>query len=168
MIVDKFIIKKNPNKEDYDEISEAVAANEGYCPCALTKDADTKCMCKDFRDSEDTDFCHCGRFYKMRNYETLALLGDVSEEGRASTYMNWFESLTHQNFIVLGIPLDLYNIKCGSEKHLNLCKAIVAQSDALVTLGIDQQLYPIANELVEWASSMGKKVLTREDLYNEI
>lgn len=168
MIVDNFTIKKNPNKEDYDEISEAVAANEGYCPCALTKDADTKCMCKDFRDSADTDFCHCGRFYKMRNYETLALLGDVSKEDRASTYMNWFESLIHQDFIVLGIPLDLYNINCGSEKHLNLCKAIVAKSDALVTLGIDQQLYPIANELIEWASSIGKKVLTREDLYNEI
>jgi hypothetical protein len=160
----EFDIFKNPNEEEYNEITEAVKVNDNYCPCLSYKDEDTKCMCKNFRDSKDTDFCHCGRFYKVKNYETLALLGDVSEEDRAVTYMDWFGSLTHQNFIVLGIPLDLYNVNCGSEKHLNLCKAIVAKSDALVTLGIDQQLYPIANELVEWASSIGKKVLTREDL----
>lgn len=164
----EFDIFKNPNEEEYNEITEAVKVNDNYCPCLSYKDEDTKCMCKNFRDSKDTDFCHCGRFYKVKNYETLALLGDVSEEDRAVAYMDWFGSLTHQNFIVLGIPLDLYNVNCGSEQHLNLCKAIVAKSDALVTLGIDQQLYPIANELIEWASSIGKKVLTREDLYNEI
>ena len=164
----EFDIFKNPNEEEYNEITEAVKVNDNYCPCLSYKDEDTKCMCKNFRDSKDTDFCHCGRFYKVKNYETLALLGDVSEEDRTVTYMDWFESLTHQNFIVLGIPLDLYNVNCGSEKHLDLCKAIVAKSDALVTLGIDRQLYPIANELIEWASSIGKKVLTREDLYNEI
>lgn len=164
----EFDIFKNPNEEEYNEITEAVTVNDNYCPCLSYKNEDTKCMCKNFRDSKDTDFCHCGRFYKVKNYETLALLGDVSEEDRTVTYMDWFGSLTHQNFIVLGIPLDLYNVNCGSERHLNLCKAIVAKSDALVTLGIDQQLYPIANELVEWASSIGKKVLTREDLYNEI
>ena len=160
----EFDIFKNPNEEEYNEITEAVKVNDNYCPCLSYKDEDTKCMCKNFRDSKDTDFCHCGRFYKVKNYETLALLGDVSEEDRTVTYMDWFGSLTHQNFIVLGIPLDLYNVNCGSEKHLNLCKAIVAKSDALVTLGIDQQLYPIANELIEWASSIGKKILTREDL----
>lgn len=160
----EFDIFKNPNEEEYSEITEAVKINDNYCPCLSYKDEDTKCMCKNFRDSKNTDFCHCGRFYKVKNYETLALLGDVSEEDRAATYMDWFGSLIHQDFIVLGIPLDLYNINCRSEKYLNLCKAIVAKSDALVTLGIDQQLYPIANELIEWASSIGKKVLTREDL----
>ena len=160
----EFDIFKNPNEEEYNEITEAVKLNDNYCPCLSYKNEDTKCMCKDFRDNKDTDFCHCGRFYKVKNYETLALLGDVSEEDRASTYVGWYEKLNHQDFIVLGIPLDLYNERCGSEKHMNLCKAIIAKADALVTLGINRELYPVANELVEWASIIGKKVLTREDL----
>ena len=160
----EFDIFKNPNEEEYNEITEAVKVNDNYCPCLSYKDEDTKCMCKNFRDSKDTDFCHCGRFYKVKNYETLALLGDISDYTAQENYMDWFSSLSHQDFIILGIPLDLYDVRCGSESYLNLCKSIVAKADALVTLGIDQQLYPIANELVEWASSIGKKVLTREDL----
>ena len=163
-MTNKFDIKKNPYAEEYEESSEAVKLNDGYCPCLLEKNDDTKCMCKSFRDSNDTDFCHCGRFYKVKNYETLALIGDVSEEDRATTYIEWYERLMYQDFIVLGIPLNLYDIHCGSEKYTNLCKAIIAKSDAVVTLGLDQQLYPLANELIEWASRIGKKVLTREDL----
>lgn len=160
----QFKIKKNPYEEEYNEITEAVEVNEGYCPCLLEKNEDTKCMCKDFRDSQNTDFCHCGRFYKVKEYETLALIGDTSEEDRAVAYMGWFERLTHQDFIVLGIPLDLYDANCGSEKHINLCKSIIAKSDAVVTLGLDKELYDAVNELIEWASAIGKKVLTREDL----
>ena len=160
----EFEILKNPYEEELKEIIEAVEANGGYCPCAMEKNDDTHCMCKEFRDSKNTDFCHCGRFYKVKNYETLALVGDISEEDRASTYMEWFERLAYQDFVVLGVPLNLYDIHCGSAKYMNLCKAIIAKSDAVVTLGLDQELYPIVNELVEWASRIGKKVLTREDL----
>ena len=160
----EFDIKTNPYEEELAEIVEAVKANDGYCPCLSVKNDDTKCMCKDFRDSKNTDFCHCGRFYKIKNYETLALIGDTSEEDRASTYMEWYERLMYQDFIVIGVPLDLYDVECGSEKYINLCKSIIAKSDAVITLGIDQQLYSTANELLEWASRIGKKVLTREDL----
>lgn len=44
---------------------EAVEANDGYCPCALAKNKDTKCMCKDFREQE-IGRCHCGRFEKVQ------------------------------------------------------------------------------------------------------
>lgn len=162
--MNEFSIYKNPSPTEYEEITEAVKLNDGYCPCMIEKTDDTKCMCKNFRDCKDTDYCHCGRFYKVKNYETLALIGDVSEEDRASSYMEWYEELAHQDFIVFGVPLNMYNARCGSEKYMNLCKSIIAKSDAVVTLGIDQELYPIANELVEWASAIGKKVLTREDL----
>ena len=30
------------------EILKLVKANDGYCPCAIEKTPDTKCMCKDF------------------------------------------------------------------------------------------------------------------------
>lgn len=160
----EFDIFKNPYQEEYEEITEAVKLNDNYCPCMIDKNEDTKCMCKTFRDDEETDFCHCGRFYKVKNYETLALIGDTSEDERTINYMNWYERLTHQDFIVLGIPLNLYDINCGSEKHFNLCKSIIAKADAVVVLGHDQKLYPMIADLIEWAGSINKKVLTREDL----
>ena len=36
----------NPDKEFLEEIIEEVNDNDGYCPCALQKIPDTKCMCK--------------------------------------------------------------------------------------------------------------------------
>ena len=159
-----FDIKQNPNEDELKEIVEAVDANEGYCPCALEKNPDTKCMCKEFRDNEDTDFCHCGRFYKVRDYETLALLGDMSGYNSQENFIDWFERLSYQDFIVLGIPLNIYDIHYGSEKHINLCKSIIAKSDALVVLGHSQETTNLVLDLIEWATAIGKKVLTREDL----
>ena len=160
----EFDIFKNPNEEEYEEITEAVTLNDNYCPCLSYKDEDTKCMCKAFRDSKETDFCHCGRFYKVKNYETIALIGDTSEDEGTINYMGWYEKMMNQDFIVLGIPLDLYDINCGSEEHFNLCKSIIAKSDAVVVLGHSQKLYSMIADLIEWADSINKKVLTREDL----
>ena len=160
----EFDIYTNPNEEELKEIIEAVEANDGYCPCALEKNDDSKCMCKDFRDCADTDFCHCGRFYKVKNYETLALLGDISEYVSQENFVDWFERLSYQDFIVLGIPLNIYDMHYGSEKHINLCKSIIAKSDALVVPGYNKEMTDLVENLIEWADRIGKKVLTREDL----
>lgn len=160
----EFEIFKNPFEEEYNEITEAVKVNENYCPCMPEKSEDTLCMCKAFRESKETDYCHCGRFYKVMNYTTLALIGDTSEDESTINYMEWYERLIYQDFIVLGIPLDLYDVHCGSEKHFNLCKSIIGKAEAIVVLGHSQQLYPMIQDLIEWAGSIGKKVLTREDL----
>jgi hypothetical protein len=162
--MNKFDIKKNPITEEYLDITEAIEANEGYCCCALEKTEDTKCMCKKFRDSENTDFCHCGRYYKVIEYETLALVGDISDYTTQENYIDWYERLIYQNFIVLGVPLNLHDFHCGSEEHFNLCKTIIAKADAVVVLGHNQKLYSMIADLIEWADSIGKKVLTREDL----
>lgn len=42
-----------------------VEANDGYCPCMIEKNEDTKCMCKEFRDLNEPGECHCGRFVKV-------------------------------------------------------------------------------------------------------
>ena len=54
-------VEKMPNSE---EIMEAVKANDGYCPCRREKTPDTKCMCKEFRESEESGVCHCGLYKK--------------------------------------------------------------------------------------------------------
>lgn len=38
-------IYTNPDKEYVAEIRRQLKANSGYCPCALLKNKDTKCMC---------------------------------------------------------------------------------------------------------------------------
>lgn len=51
------------DKELAQEIREKLKKNDGYCPCALEKNDDTKCICKDFRE-QGTGYCHCGLYYK--------------------------------------------------------------------------------------------------------
>ena len=52
------IIEINP------DFGELVRANDGYCPCMVQKNVDTRCPCKDFREME-SGVCHCGRFEKV-------------------------------------------------------------------------------------------------------
>ena len=61
----KLKIIKNPNEEEYNEISQAVEGNDGFCPCLTTKSPNTKCICKVFREQTTEGSCHCGRFLKV-------------------------------------------------------------------------------------------------------
>lgn len=59
------------NKEDkklVDLIRQTLKQNGGYCPCALFKNEDTKCMCKDFKEQEE-GVCHCGLYIKIKQEE---------------------------------------------------------------------------------------------------
>lgn len=58
-------IKTNPDKEFVKEIRDKLKENGGYCPCRISKTADTKCMCKEFREmvaNGETGMCHCGLY----------------------------------------------------------------------------------------------------------
>ena len=46
-------------------IREAVEASDGYCPCAVDRNPDTRCMCRAFREQTEPGECHCGRFKKV-------------------------------------------------------------------------------------------------------
>lgn len=54
-------------------VSEKLKENDGYCPCKLFKNENTKCMCKEFRDeiltlktaqgyAKGPVICHCGLY----------------------------------------------------------------------------------------------------------
>lgn len=58
-------IKLNPDEEFVREMKRQLKDNSGYCPCALIKNQDTKCMCKDFREMEE-GMCNCGLYIKVR------------------------------------------------------------------------------------------------------
>lgn len=46
-------------------VKALVLQNDGYCPCAVVRTPDTKCMCKEFREQKTAGKCHCGRFEKV-------------------------------------------------------------------------------------------------------
>lgn len=60
------MIKLNPDKEFVKDFREKIKANEGYCPCRISKTPDTKCMCKEFREQEEGE-CHCGLYIKVKD-----------------------------------------------------------------------------------------------------
>ena len=43
-------ININPDKEFVNDMRKALKDNNGFCPCSLEKNEDTKCMCKEFRE----------------------------------------------------------------------------------------------------------------------
>lgn len=55
----------NPDSNKVKEIKEVVQKNDGYCPCAVVKCEDTKCMCKAFREQTEPGECHCGLYVKV-------------------------------------------------------------------------------------------------------
>lgn len=57
-------INRNPNAEIFEEVSQAVIKNQGYCPCKLEHIPETKCPCKEFMQSTSLCECHCGRYIK--------------------------------------------------------------------------------------------------------
>lgn len=42
----------------------AIQENDGYCVCEIEKTQDTKCMCKAFREKEESGLCNCGLYKK--------------------------------------------------------------------------------------------------------
>ena len=52
-------IKLNPDKDVVASIKKKIKDNDGYCPCILERSEDTKCPCKDFKDTKE---CHCGLY----------------------------------------------------------------------------------------------------------
>lgn len=58
-------IIKNPDVKTYNEVTQAVKDNDGYCPCELVKSKDTKCPCKNFKNQNIEGECHCGRYIKV-------------------------------------------------------------------------------------------------------
>ena len=57
------MIKYNIENPAFEYIKKSVKENEGYCPCKLIKNADTKCICKEFREQKK-GVCHCGLYIK--------------------------------------------------------------------------------------------------------
>lgn len=56
----------NPDKEFVEVIRTKLKENNGYCPCRVVKNADTKCICKEFKEQLEGE-CHCGLYIKVKD-----------------------------------------------------------------------------------------------------
>ena len=63
-------IRLNENEEIVRMIREGLKESGGYCPCRRTRNEDTKCICKEFReqmaDPNFEGYCHCMLYYKEK------------------------------------------------------------------------------------------------------
>ena len=58
-------VKVVDDKARVEEIRKALEDNDGYCPCRLVKNIDTKCMGGEFREQMAAGLlgeCHCGLY----------------------------------------------------------------------------------------------------------
>ena len=69
---------EHKNKERVKRIREEIKKNNGYCLCSFTKNEDTKCPCKTFREQTTEGECHCGRYVKI-NIKNLSQPIDILE-----------------------------------------------------------------------------------------
>ena len=59
------IIKQTDDKEFAREVRRKIKENDGYCPCKLEKNDDTRCICKEFVEQEELGACGCGLYIKL-------------------------------------------------------------------------------------------------------
>ena len=57
-------IKLSSDEELVATIREGLKNKNGHCPCMIEISADTKCMCKMFREQTTMGPCHCGLYIK--------------------------------------------------------------------------------------------------------
>ncbi len=63
-------VRLNENEKVVNTIKEGLKRTGGYCPCRLDRTAETKCMCKEFKDQiadpEFEGYCHCMLYFKEK------------------------------------------------------------------------------------------------------
>lgn len=98
------VIKQNPDKKKYNEVTEAVKQNDCYCPCLIERSEDTKCMCKEFREQATEGLCRCGRFIKVE--KPTVELSQESKDKIFETYVMNGKTIEDVTSTELKIPSE--------------------------------------------------------------
>nr|DAP42791.1 MAG TPA: ferredoxin-thioredoxin reductase [Caudoviricetes sp.] len=61
------IILMNPDTDFVKQFKKQLKKNNNYCLCKIKKTPETKCMCKEFIESQEEGYCECGLYYKIQN-----------------------------------------------------------------------------------------------------
>lgn len=151
----KDLIFTTPDEELLNDIVGAIKDNGGYCCCAIEKTDDYKCMCKAFREQEEAGFCHCGRYYKVKNAETIVLIGDCEIDGTEEKINELASTLDNFGFIVNTIKRrefsslsQHFTIRETNFTKIAKCDLVVVVNEATESI----------QEFLEWAAEIGKPV----------
>lgn len=145
-----YFIRKNQNEDTFKEISEAVKANDGYCPCELEKTEDTKCMCKNFKEQHKAGFCHCGRYYKSSNQKKTLYIHPRPWD--TSLLIDMSLDAAKKNTI----PINAMFIDVDS-----LC-SLVEIVDTVVFYRMERDDWQeIVDEVQDFASLLGKEIIIK-------
>lgn len=157
-------IKKNPDPIAYKEISTAIEDNAGYCCCALEKNADTVCMCKDFRNQDQYGFCHCGKYYKVKKHKVITLCGSTRFKDE---FIEAQRQLTLDGHIVISVGLFGHSgdtITEEQKKELDeLHKSKIEMSDAIYVINKNGYIGESTQSEIEWAEELGKEIIYMEE-----
>ena len=154
-----FEIIPNPDFMHRKEIEEAIKANGGYCCCAIEKNEDTLCICKEFREQKEHGFCHCGRYLKVLKCPKVCLCGSTRFKEK---FIEVARDLTLQGYIVT-MPMifvhrgDIVN-DLDKEYLDEVHKAKIADADLIYIINQDGYIGDSTKSEIEWALQLGKKI----------
>lgn len=158
-VTDNFEIIPNPDFMHRKKIEEAIKNNDGYCCCALDKNDDTKCMCKDFREKEEYGFCHCGRYFKVLKAPKVCLCGSTRFKDK---FFEVARDLTLKGYVVT-MPMVFVHRgdEVSDEDKIFLDevhKAKIADADLIYIINCDKYIGNSTRSEIDWAIELGKKI----------
>lgn len=150
----------NPDFIHRKEIEERIKENDGYCCCALEKNDDTKCVCKEFREQNTCGFCHCGRFYKVLKAPIVCLCGSTTFK---KLFFEVAKKFTLKGYIVI-MPV-MFSHSEGNNTHKidknfldELHKAKIANADLIYVINQNGYIGDSTRSEIEWAEALGKPI----------
>ena len=156
-LTNEFTVKPHPNSEIFLEVTNAVKSNDGYCCCEIEKNENTKCMCRNFREQEEGGFCHCGRFFKIKEFPIITILCHPSDYVAAETMA---ESLTTQGFIVLTPRYGLEGWYIKKKMVLDeIQRTQIYMADVIFVMNTNQEAVDFLEEEIYWAEDLQKKII---------
>ena len=97
----------------------------------------------------------------------IALLVDITEDAGADAFQTWFSRLSREDFIVVPIIYNLYDLWHKDPQHLDVSKAAISRCDGVFVVDIEGENEEFITEITEWAQDLGKKIIYRSALTNE-
>lgn len=156
-----FIILPNPDFIKRKQIEEKIKNNDGYCISVLKPSEDNKCICKDFKEQQETGLCKCGQYYKILKLPKVCLCGDLCLKG---TVLRVAHKIALEGYIVLSSILYLYkdnfnNLSEDEKRLLEIHKAEIAEADIVYIINFNPDVISeLTQKEIEWATQLGKKI----------
>ena len=152
-----YIIKPNPDEETFKEVSEAVKDNDNYCCCELVKNEDTKCMCKKFKEIDEGGFCHCGRYYKVTDYPTIAIVCAPDDHDHAVDLACY---LSTEGFVVM-LPMyrDALHFMQHEKIYRDLQRTKIHKANLVFVINSSENAMEFLEEEIYWAEELHKKIV---------